>query len=255
MHLPILIPLFFLVALIYSIAGFGGGSSYLALLFLFDAPNEIIAPLGLACNIIVTGVGSFWFIKAKLFTARLILPFVVASIPLAYIGGRIPIAKTPFLALLGISLFCAAIAMLLPQRGDAPDAARLDPRKVWRIGLPLGGALGLLSGLVGIGGGIFLSPLLSLMRWGNAKQIAATCSVFILLNSIAGLFGQLSKPDTLSAAQDFVWLPLAVLAGGAIGGFLGSHKFSIAWVRKVSAIIVLYVALRIFLQLFGIKMI
>src|SRR2546430_224827 len=100
-----LVSLFFTVALIYSIAGFGGGSSYLALLFLFDAPKEIIAPMGLICNLVVTGIGSFWFIKAKHFTGKLLLPFVVTSVPMAYLGGRIPIERVPFLILLGTSLF------------------------------------------------------------------------------------------------------------------------------------------------------
>jgi uncharacterized protein len=238
-----LIPLFFLVALIYSMAGFGGGSSYLALLVLFGAPIEIVPKIALICNIIVVSNGSLQFARAGHFSWKLLAPFLATSIPFAYLGGRMAIGQTAFLILLSLSLFCAGLNMLFHRCSD--DRDEIPAAKAWKWGLPGGALLGGISGLVGIGGGIFLSPLLHTLHWANSKKIAATASLFILVNSIAGLAGQLSKPADLALLQSYLWLPMAALTGGVVGSFLASRKFSYTLVQRVTALLVLYAALRV----------
>jgi molybdopterin synthase catalytic subunit/uncharacterized membrane protein YfcA len=238
-----LIPLFFLVALLYSMGGFGGGSSYLALLVLFAVPLPVIPIVALLCNIIVVSNGSFQFVRAGHFSWKLLVPFAVTSIPFAYLGGRIHVSKTLFLVLLSLSLLCAGLNMLFVRRSEG-DSEPCAPA-AWKWGLPWGALLGGVSGLVGIGGGIFLSPLLHMFRWGNSKQIAATASLFILLNSVAGLAGQLSKPVDPALILEYLWLPAAALAGGMLGSFLATRRISHLAVQRVTAVLVLYAAVRV----------
>ncbi len=243
-----LIALFFLVALVYSMAGFGGGSSYLALLVLFAVPMAVVAPVALVCNLAVVSVGSWRFIRDGHLSWRLLLPFLATSVPFAYLGGRIQMDKNVFLLLLSGSLFCAGINMLFVRRPQESEG--VDPRRAWKWGLPAGAMLGGISGLVGIGGGIFLSPLLHTLRWGNSKQIAASASMFIFLNSLAGLVGQLSKPVDPALFQSYLGLPAAALIGGLAGSFWSSRRFSCAMVQRVAAILVLYASVRVGLSAF-----
>ena len=244
-----LVILFFLVALIYSMAGFGGGSSYLALLVLFAVPMALVPPLALICNIAVVTVGGWRFIRDGHFQWKRLLPFLVTSIPFAFLGGRIVVDKQIFLLLLSGSLLCAGLNMLLAGRAE-DSIQEIDSERLWKWGLPAGALLGGVSGLVGIGGGIFLSPLLHTLRWENSKQIAASASVFIFVNSLSGLMGQLSKPMDPALLNGYLALPVAALAGGLLGSFWSSKKFSYVVVQRVTAVLVLYASIRVGLSAF-----
>ncbi len=239
--------LFLVTALLYASVGFGGGSTYTALLVLSGADYREIPTISLVCNILVVAVGSWRFQRDRLIHWARIWPLFTLSVPLAWLGGRIVVPEMVFTLLLAASLTAAGMAMLF-QRAAAPA----EPETGLRWTEPLiGGALGLLSGIVGIGGGIFLAPVLHLLRWGGAKAIAATCAVFILVNSIAGLFGQLGKHDSFDrlAAIEAYW-PLfpAVVAGGLAGATIGSLGLKASHVRVLTSLLVLYVAARLGLR-------
>jgi uncharacterized membrane protein YfcA len=159
------------------------------------------------------------------------------------------IDKQVFLLLLSGSLLCAGLNMLRAGRPET-SGKETDSRRIWKWGLPAGALLGGVSGLVGIGGGIFLSPLLHTLRWGHAKQIAASASVFIFVNSLSGLVGQLSKPMDAALLQEFLGLPAAALLGGLAGSFISSRKFSCVAVQRVTAVLVLYASVRVGLSAF-----
>ncbi|MCY7398922.1 MAG: sulfite exporter TauE/SafE family protein [Sphingomonas bacterium] len=240
---------FFATALVYALAGFGGGSTYNALLVLAEVEFRAVPILALCCNIIVVAVGSWRFARAGHIEWRRIWPLIIFSVPLAWIGGRLDVAETLFVGLLALSLLVAGLLMLWQpswQRGgDAPRRGRwLEP--------VAGGTLGFLAGVVGIGGGIFLAPLLYMLRWGSERAIAGTCALFILVNSIAGLAGQLSKDNARVGTVLADHWPLfpAVLVGGLIGSTLGSQRLDPRHVRLVTAVLVLYVAARLGLRLY-----
>ena len=234
--------LFFLIALFYSMAGFGGGSSYLAVMVLFGLSFQSIRPIGLFCNIIVTLSGFWHFYKAGYFRPERVLPFIVLSIPMAYIGGSLAISDYLFRLLLGVSLFFVAIRIALP--GDSfENGIVVSKARAWFVGLPVGAALGFMSGLVGIGGGIFLSPILLLMRWVNVKEAAACASFFILVNSLAGLGGQLQH----GALDTHLLLPLgiSVFLGGQLGAHFSAYRLPRRALEKVLAVLVFYVSAKL----------
>ena len=232
---------FFVTALLYSIAGFGGGSTYTALLVLAKTDYRAVPIVSLACNILVVSVGTWRFARAGHLDWRRAWPVFVTSVPAAWIGGSLHIPKTYFIGLLAASLLVAGLVMLwepMWKRDLEPEAG---PRWIEPVA---GGSLGLLAGIVGIGGGIFLAPLLYLLRWDAPKRIAATCAAFILVNSIAGLAGQASKGATaLGAALSEHALSFpAVVLGGIVGAGLGAKRIAPGWVRIVTALLILYVA-------------
>jgi len=234
---------FFITALFYASVGFGGGSAYTALLVFAGTDYRTLPVIALMCNIVVVTGGSIRFARAGLVPWRKVLPLVVVSVPLAFLGGLTPIREAVFLLILGVSLLVAG-GLLVLQRPRAGEAAR--PAKPVIDGV-LGGAVGYLSGLVGIGGGIFLSPIQHLMRWAGPKQIAATASIFILVNSIAGLAGQLTKLGTAGAANLTAWWPLfvAVMIGGQIGSHAGVRLFSEPLVRRATGLLILAIAIQL----------
>ena len=241
---------FFLTALLYAAVGFGGGSTYNALLVLGGTDYRAIPSVALLCNILVVSVGTWRFGRDGHIPWRRIVPLCALSVPLAWLGGRIIVPEIVFVSVLAASLFVAGLAMLFQPA--TRDAAAEAPRAGW-VEPALGGSLGLLSGVVGIGGGIFLAPVLHLMRWSNAKAIAGTCAVFILVNSVAGLAGQLGKNDgfdRISAIERHWLLFPAVIVGGLAGSALGSGRLKVAHVRIATAILVLYVAVRLGLRAF-----
>ncbi len=235
-----LVAAFFLTALLYASVGFGGGSTYIALLVLAGVSAQLVPVVAPLCNIVVVTGGTIRFARAGLVPWRRVLPLVSVSAPLAYLGGLTPIKQATFIAILGVSLFVAGL-LLLFQRTRAAETTR---KTTTATDAALGGAVGYLSGLVGIGGGIFLSPLQHLMRWAPPRQIAATASVFILVNSVAGLAGQLTKLGTAGIANlvDFWPLLVAVLVGGQIGTHAGIKLFSEPMVRRATGVLILYVA-------------
>lgn len=243
---PILIPLFFLTALVYSMAGFGGGSTYLALMVLFAVPFETMRSVALLCNIAVVGFGSWHFARKGHLSLKRVLPLVVTSIPMACLGGTIRIGQELFALLLGISLCVAALKIFLTDK-TFESRISLSSQNIWGIGLPAGAVLGFLSGLVGIGGGIYLAPFLLLSGWADSKQTAAASSLFILVNSVAGLMGQWG---TQQGAAPLPWdliLPLlsAVVLGGQIGTRLGAGKIPKLMLQRVSTALILWASGRL----------
>jgi hypothetical protein len=240
---------FFATALLYGAAGFGGGSTYNALLVLAGTDYRAVPVVALGCNILVVTVGSWRFARSGHVDWRRIWPLFVLSVPCAWLGGRIAVAETVFVGLLAASLLAAGLLMLWQPLWETEARARVRSR--WLEPLA-GGALGFLAGIVGIGGGIFLAPLLYMLRWGPPKAIAGTCAVFILANSASGLAGQLAKSDAGTDALLAHW-PLfpAVLAGGLIGSTLGSGRLDSGYVRILTALLILYVAARLAIRFYG----
>jgi len=236
---------FFTIALFYSMVGFGGGSSYLAVLVLAAFPYLVIPAQALVCNTIVAGGGSWHFWRSGHFRLKKILPFVVSSIPMAYWGGRILLQKEVFCFLLGVSLLMVSARLRIPERAVDVDRES-DWKTAWLIGLPLGGVLGFLAGLVGIGGGIFLSPILLLIRWANPKEAAASAAIFILVNSLAGLGGHLQKGFV--DLTGLLPLALAVLIGGQMGSRLGAYRLSKGVMQKGLSGLVLYVSVKLMIE-------
>ena len=246
-----LAPLFGVTALLYAAVGFGGGSTYNALLVLIGTDPKVFPIVALTCNLIVTIGGTIRFARAGLIDWRRLAPILALSVPAAWLGGYIPIGKALFILLLGFSLLAAGLLLLL-QKAPLPGDERASVAGS-RIGLLVSAPIGLLSGLVGIGGGIFLAPLLHLVRWDGARRVAAAASIFILANSIAGLGGQLMKIASgkgvpFATVLEYWPLALAVLIGGQIGSRLATSRLSAGVIRRLTAILILYVAARLLWQ-------
>ena len=242
---PIVLALaFFVTALLYASVGFGGGSTYSALLALSGMDYRLLPMIALACNIAVVTGGSIRFARAGLTPWRKAAVIVMLGAPLSFLGGLTPIREATFLTLLGASLVLTSLTMLIPVK----EGGEGEPTRLARW-MPLAAApLGYFAGLVGIGGGIFLAPLLHLVRWHAARGIAATASLFILVNSLFGLAGQLFKngPDVFGAAIGGA-LPLlvAVVVGGQIGSLMAARLLPPNWIRWLTALLVLVVGARL----------
>lgn len=244
----LLVASFLIVAALYSSVGFGGGSSYTALLMIADTDFRLVPIIALVCNLIVVSGGTIQFARSGLLRANIVLPFTVLSVPMALLGGITPIDKGLFTLVLGLALLGSAVAMLINRPPGQLETRGVSVKRVWIVGLTMGGALGYIAGLVGIGGGIFLAPALHLLRLAPAQVIAATASFFILANSCAGLIGQWSKLGALELRSDlnaFLWLFPAVLVGGQIGTRAGIRIFSPVTVRRVTAVLVIVVGGRL----------
>jgi hypothetical protein len=237
---------FFVTALFYASVGFGGGSTYSALLSLAGFDYRLLPIVSLACNIVVVSGSTIRFARAGLVPWRGALTLSLIAAPLAFLGGLTPIREETFLALLGLSLVLAGLALFLPRSPDGAHPPR--PAARW-IGLAAG-PLGYVSGLVGIGGGIFLAPLLHLSRWNGARQIAATASLFILINSISGLVGQLAKqgPERFGEAlSGALPLLLAVIVGGQLGSLLATRLLAERTIRWLTAGLTIWAGSRLLL--------
>jgi len=236
--------LFLLTAILYSSVGFGGGSTYLALLLIWGVPYTIFPIVALTCNIIVVSGNCFNYIRAGNLNFKLLIPYLVGSIPLAYIGGSLSVEKQLFEILLFIVLLTAGFLLLL--NFNSYDDSELKYRKISFIfSILIGGILGFVSGIVGIGGGIFLSPILFLIRAGRPKHIVSTASLFILINSVSGIIGQLTKNNILIELTNYWYLLAAVFIGGQIGNFLNLKIFSTRILALVTSLLVLFVSGRI----------
>ena len=241
--------LFFVTAILYSSVGFGGGSAYLALLLISGVPYFIFPILALSCNIIVVSGNCFNYIRAGNLNLRLLIPYLIGSMPLAFIGGSLPIEKKLFEILLFLVLTIAGILLLLNFRSydDKEESYRKIPII---ISILIGGILGFISGVVGIGGGVFLSPILFLIKAGRPKHIVTTASLFILINSLSGIVGQLTKNVVISEIPNYWFLLLAVLIGGQVGNFLNLKIFPTRILALVTSCLVLFVAIRMAYKLF-----
>ncbi len=241
--------LFFVTAILYASVGFGGGSTYLALLLIWGVPYHIFPVIALICNIFVVSGNSFNYIKAGNLNLKLLIPYLLGSIPLAFIGGSIEIDKNLFEIFLFIVLAIAGVLLLINFKSydDNESTYRNIPIL---ISILIGGILGFVSGVVGIGGGIFLSPILFLIKAAKPKHIVTAASLFILINSISGVIGQLTKNIVLNDISNYWYLFLIVIIGGHIGNFLNLKIFPTRLLALVTSALVLFVAVRMGVKLF-----
>ena len=241
---------FFITAILYSSIGFGGGSTYLALMLIWDIPFYIFPIIALICNIIVVSGNSINFLRTKNINLNLLTPYLIGSIPLAFFGASVSIDKDLFEILLFLVLLIAGIFLLLESKSFTKDKIKI--KKIPKVlSIIIGSIIGFISGLVGIGGGIFLSPILFLMKAGYPKHITSTASLFILINSIFGIAGQLTKDIVLNEFLNYWPLLVAVLIGGQIGSFLNIKFLSNKVLALITSFLVIFVAIRMGFRLFA----
>jgi uncharacterized membrane protein YfcA len=239
--LLILAALIFVVATLYSSVGHGGASGYLAVLAFFSVAPQPMAGTALILNVLVSGLAAVTFIRAGHFSFRLFWPFAVTSIPLAFVGGLLKITDNLYHVLLAFALLIAAIRLSWAN----PAAGSVPPGRPLRLSgaLPVGAGVGLLSGMVGIGGGIFLSPVMMLMKWATAKETAAVAAVFILVNSLAGLAGRTVNGQLQIIPMLFPML--AAATGGLLGSHWGANRISSLMLRRILACVLLIAAIKL----------
>ncbi len=239
--------LFFFIAMFYASVGFGGGSSYQALLALLGIDHVLLRFIALACNLVVVSSGTYLFFKRGYLDMKGALPLTFVSIPAAYLGGRITLAEDDYFILLACVLIASSLLLFFYPQAEPRSPVKGAKFFIFLNGF-IGGSLGFLAGLVGIGGGIFLAPVLHLMRWNRAKVIAATSSFFILVNSAAGLLGQYSQ-QSLSLPYDMVfYCMLSVFLGGQIGTRLSIGFFGERLIKRITALFTLLVAIRLLIK-------
>ena len=241
--------LFLITAILYSSVGFGGGSTYLALLLIWDIPYYIFPILALICNVIVVSGNSFNYIRAGNHNFRLLIPFLIGSIPFAFIGGTLKIEKEFFELILFLVLLIAGILLLINNKSYGNK--KIFIKKIhFFVSLIIGSILGLISGLVGIGGGIFLSPILFLLKAEKPKNIVTAASLFILIISIFGIFGQFTKENVFNEIVYYWPLFLNVFLGGLFGNYLNLKIFSARSLALLTSILVIFVAFRMAYKIF-----
>lgn len=245
-ELLLLMGCFLIIATLYSSVGFGGGSSYLALLALVFISFFTIRSTALICNLIVVSGSSYLYWKKGHLDFKKFLPFIITSIPLAFFGARFRLSENTFFIILGSTLIISALALIY-QTVNRKQSEEINPNYPPYVTYVLGAGIGLLSGIAGIGGGIFLAPILNHMRWDKSIKIAALASFFILVNSISGIGGLLTK-----GTFEFPWieglgLVAAVFIGGQIGIRLSLSKLRGKGIRIITAVLVLFVGMRLLL--------
>ena len=229
-----------LVSFLYSSVGHGGASGYLALMALFSFAPESMKPTALLLNLFVAGISFYYYYREGFFNTKLFLVFAVASVPLAFIGGTIEVDASIYKKILALLLIFAILKMLhvFGKENDQTKEARL-----WQ-GLVVGGVIGFFSGLIGIGGGIILTPVILLLHWGNMKEAAAVSALFIWVNSAAGLTGQLSSGITIEK-ESFLLVGIALI-GGVLGGYYGSKKINNQNLRYILAFVLIIASVKLF---------
>ena len=240
--------LFFVTAILYSSVGFGGGSTYLALLLIWGVPYTIFPIIALSCNVIVVSGNCFNYIRAGNLNLKLLIPYLIGSIPLSFIGGSLNIEKQIFEILLFFVLLIAGCLLLINFNSydDKDESYKNIP---YFISITIGAILGFISGIVGIGGGIFLSPILYLLKVARPKHIVTVASLFILINSIFGIAGQLTKEIYFEEIYPYFYLLIAVLIGGQIGNYLNLKIFPTKILALITSILVIFVAIRVGIKL------
>ena len=235
--------LFFITAILYSSVGFGGGSTYLALLLIWNIPYYIFPVIALFCNILVVTGNSINYIRAGNHNIKLLIPFLIGSIPFSFLGGTLIINKEIFEILLFIVLSIAGLLLMVNNKSYEKKEIKVKKLN-FIISFLIGSILGIVSGIVGIGGGIFLSPILFLLKADSPKNIATSASLFILINSISGIFGQLSKENILNEVLIYWPLFFAVIIGGFLGNFLNLKIFSSRVLVLMTSVLVIFIAVR-----------
>jgi uncharacterized membrane protein YfcA len=232
---------FFITAILYSSVGFGGGSTYLALMLIWDIPYYIFPIIALFCNIIVVSGNSINYIKSGNLNLKLLIPYLIGSVPFAFFGASISIGKELFEILLFLILIIAGIFLLIESKSFNKNQIKIKQVPVF-LSITLGSIIGFISGIAGIGGGIFLSPLLFLIKAGYPKHIATTASLFILINSIFGVAGQLTKDIVINEFFNYWPLFVAVLVGGQIGNYINIKFLSNKTLALLTSLLVIFVA-------------
>ena len=241
--------LFFITAILYSSVGFGGGSTYLALLLIWDIPYYIFPVIALLCNIIVVTGNSINYVRAGNHNLKLLIPFLIGSVPFAFIGGTLKIEKDIFEIVLFVVLSIAGLLLLINNKSY--DDKNITIKKLnFFFSILIGSFLGLISGIVGIGGGIFLSPILFLLKSEKPKIIVTTASLFILINSISGILGQLTKENILIELSNYLPLFLCVFVGGLLGNYLNLKIFTSRILAIITSFLVLFVSIRMGFKIF-----
>ena len=239
----ILSAFFFITAILYSSVGFGGGSTYLALMLIWDIPYYIFPIIALSCNIIVVSGNSVNYIRSKNIDLKLLIPYLIGSVPFAFFGASISLEKSLFEIILFFILTSAGVFLFIESKSFSKDGMKI--KKISNpLSILIGSVIGFFSGIVGIGGGIFLSPILFLMKAGYPKQIAATASLFILINSIFGVIGQFTKNIVLNEFLNYWPLFLTVFIGGQIGNYLNIKFISNKTLALMTSLLVIFVAAR-----------
>ena len=220
-----------IVSFLYSSVGHGGASGYLALMALFSFAPETMKPTALLLNLFVAGISFYYYYKAGHFNKKLFVTFAIASIPLAYIGGTLEVDASIYKRILAVLLVFAILKML---NIFGKKSNNIKEVKLWQ-GLIIGGIIGFFSGLIGIGGGIILTPIILLLHWGNMKEAAAVSALFIWVNSAAGLVGQLNS-GVIIEKESFLLVAIALI-GGVLGGYYGSKKINNQSLRYILAFV------------------
>ena len=237
--IEIFIALIFVVAFLYSTVGHGGASGYLAIMAIAGISPSLMKSSALILNLFVAGVAFISFYRAGHFKWKILWPFAITSMPMAFIGAQLSIHPQAYKIILGICLFVAVLWMLLKYRlAERPLKEPSLP-----IALVAGSILGLVSGIIGIGGGILLSPLLILLNWSTIKQTAGVSAAFIVLNSISGLVGLIQKGFTMDR-HSMLWI-LAAFAGGILGSYAGSRKLSVSGLQYILAGVLCFAAVKL----------
>ncbi len=231
-HLALICVAIAIVAFLYSSVGHAGASGYIAVMTLFGLASVVIKPAALVLNILVATIASWQFWRAGHFSWRLFWPFAVASIPMAFVGGYINLPTHVFKILIGLVLLYSAVRFFFEPKAGAGDEAK-PPEKA--VAVFTGAGLGLLAGLTGTGGGIYLTPLMILLRWARTKTASAVSAMFILVNSIAGLLGNISSTRQLPLFA--LPMVIAAIVGGTAGSYLGSQRFSPPFIKKLLAVV------------------
>lgn len=239
--LAVLLFAVFVVAIAYSSVGHGGASGYLAVLSFFGLAPVAMAPGALMLNLLVAGVSFSAYYRKGFFVFRLLWPFLLTSVPFAFLGGLLPVSPKAYMLVLAAALTFAAFRLLLAPATKA-DEYLVEPPKLL-VALPVGAVLGFVSGMIGVGGGIFLSPLLILLGWADVKRTAAVSAAFIWVNSAAGLYGHLSR--TAVDWQGLAWLVGVAVAGGLVGSWLGSSRMQGVWLRRLLGVVLLVAVVKL----------
>jgi uncharacterized protein len=241
-HLPLFYILLFIIAFLYASVGHGGASGYLALMALFNFSPVVMKPTALLLNLFVSMVSFIQFYRGNYFKWKLFVPLVIFSIPMAFLGGRIALQDPVYKTVLGLFLVIPICRFLFFKNTDPKD---MKPANFYLL-LLIGAGIGFLSGMIGIGGGIILSPILLLLKWTNQKQTAAISALFIFVNSVAGLAGQLSKG--LQFSSEMLGYVAVAFAGGLCGAYMGSLKFPQAVLKNLLAFVLMIAAWKLLWQ-------
>ncbi len=249
-----LIGAFLVTALLYSSVGFGGGSTYTALLVFSGLQISLVPIVSLACNLTVTSSGTWKAHRAGLYTRSAVWPILACSVPAAFLGGLTPISEASLILLLGLSLLVASLQLAWTTFGSARASDGPNPERPRWIAPVIGTGIGYLSGLVGIGGGIFLAPILHMIGWDSPRRIAALATAYIAANSLAGLAGKLialAGSESLMSVTAFWPLILAVLIGSWFGHRFMLGVFPERLIKGLTAALILVVAVRLLIRANG----